>query len=46
MARLLVGIGTGVLNVVAAVGGLLGQLLVQRNNDQIVLRNNDTVITR
>lgn len=46
MARLLVGIGTGVLNVVAAVGGLLGQLLVTRNNDQLVQRNNDTVITR
>jgi len=46
MARLLVGIGTGVLNVRAYIGGVLGALLVTRANDQLVLRNNDTLTIR
>jgi len=46
MARLLVGIGTRILNVQAVIGGLLGALLVTRADDQLVLRNNDTLTIR
>lgn len=46
MARLLVGLGTGILNVIALVGGAFGAFLVTRASDQLVLRNNDTLITR
>lgn len=46
MGRLLVGIGTGILNVRAYVGAALGAFLVTRADDQLVLRNNDTLITR
>jgi hypothetical protein len=46
MPRFLVGIGTGVLQVRAVVGGALTALLKLRNNDQIVLRSADRVTIR
>lgn len=46
MGRILVGIGTGILNVRAYVGGVLGAFLVTRADDQLVLRNNDTLTIR